>query len=375
MGTVTEGEGKMLSILRGIAVTAVLFYISILYESASLLLLGYAGAVLLVSAVLLLVYRVRTVRCAVVFPIASAECGKPLTMRIQMENRGFLPCMKFRFQLEQKNRFLGGGCKKWLRGGMAAAGTNSFDYSFTMEDYGGFEIQLKKVRLYDLTGLFYVHKTLRCGGCVQVLPQMREIGVQLSQAVENFSGDAQVYDAFRPGDDRSELFQMREFRAGDKIQSVHWKLSAKLDELLVKENSLPKACPVVLFLDYENSRRSKAEKVNAYLVILASISFSLMDAGCAHYAAWYSGCGGDIVRVRVDDEESLYLFLSVYMEDIFERKESNLAEAYREKYRGEHYLYALQLDERLQLFKNGDKIVKFSLENWKEELGGLEIIL
>lgn len=79
----------MLSILRGIAVTAVLFYISILYESASLLLLGYAGAVLLVSAVLLLVYRVRTVRCSVVFPIASAECGKPLTMRIQWKIGAF----------------------------------------------------------------------------------------------------------------------------------------------------------------------------------------------------------------------------------------------------------------------------------------------
>ena len=164
-------------------------------------------------------------------------------------------------------------------------------------------------------------------------------------------------------------------QSGDKIQSVHWKLSAKLDELLVKENSLPKACPVVLFLDYKSDKQKKAEKVNAYLVILASISFSLMDAGCAHYAVWYSNRHEDLIRVRIDDEESLYLFLSGYLEDTFQKQEKELREAYQEKYRGENYLFTLQLDERLQLLKNGERILRFHVENWKTELNELEIIL
>lgn len=365
----------MLSFLLGIIITGVLFYISILYKSASLLLFGYAGALLLVLACLFLAYRVVTVRCGITFPVSIAECGKPLTVRIFLVNRSFLPCMKFRCLLEQKNHFMNKTDKEWIQGGMAVFGENSFDYSFTVEGYGSYEVRLKKLRIYDLTGLFYFHKTIKCSGFVQVLPQMQEIGVHISQMTRNFFQDAEIYDSFRPGDDHSELLQVREFRNGDRIQSVHWKLSAKLDELMVQEDSLPKPCPVVLFLDYKSGKQKKAEKVNAYLVILASISYSLMDAGCSHYAAWQSSRHGDMVRVRVDDEESLYLFLSAYLEETFEKNEKEPAEAYREKYKGESYLFVLQLDERLQLLKNGEKIMKFHMEGWKEELGGLEIIL
>ena len=167
---------------------------------------------------------------------------------------------------------------------------------------------------------------------------------------------------------------MREFRPGEKKQRIHWKLSAKQEELLVKEDSMPKACPVALFLDYKNVRRRRAENVNAYLVILAAISFSLMDAGCPHYAVWYSSRREDIVRVRVDDEESLFLFLSSYLEETFQKQTRDLVSAYQDKYKGEHYLFAFQLDECLRLRKNGEIIRSFHLENWKKELEALEII-
>ena len=167
----------MLSILLGIVVTGALFYISVLYKSTSLILFGYASALLLVFACLFFVYRMHTIRCSITFPISIAECGKPLTVRIHLENRGFLPCLKFRCLLEQKNHFLNRKQKKWLQGGMAPSGSSSFDYSLVMDDYGSYTVSLKKLRIYDLTGLFYFHKIGKCGGSVQVLPRMQEIGV------------------------------------------------------------------------------------------------------------------------------------------------------------------------------------------------------
>ena len=265
--------------------------------------------------------------------------------------------------------------KRWLRGGMAESGTNSFDYPLIMEDYGSYELLLKKVRVYDLTGLFYMQKTVKSSGFVQVLPNMQEIGVHLTEAVKNFIGEADIYDEHRAGDDHSELFQVRPFQNGDKIQSVHWKLSARLDDLLVREDSLPKACPVVFLLRYVKEKQRKAEKVNAYLVILASISFSLMDSGCPHYAAWYSSSRQDVVRVRVDNEESLYQFLSCYLEETFESSKTDLLEAYEEKYRGEHYLHLLELDEQLRLYKNREQIAAYHIQGWQEKLNGLELVL
>lgn len=361
--------------IGGIVLTGTAFYISVLYKSSSMVVLGYAAAVLLAAACVFLAWRAHTLTCSVTFPIAIAECGKPLLVRIVLENRSFLPYLRFQCRVELGNRFLNKKKRKWLRGSMAQPGTNSYDYPLVIEDYGSYELCLKKVRVYDLTGLFYVHKTVKSSGFVQVLPKMQEIGVHVTEAVRNFIGDADVYDDFRAGDDHSELFQIRPFHNGDKIQSVHWKLSARLDELLVREDSLPKACPVVFLLQYTSEKQNRAEKVNAYLVVLASISFSLMDSGCPHYAAWYSSRQGDVVRVRVDDEESLYLFLSCYLEEAFQGKGKELSKAYREKYRGENYLHLLELDGQLRLFKNREKIASFATAAWREKLERLELVL
>lgn len=357
--------------------TGATFYTAVLYKSTSLALLGYAEIVLLVSAVLSFVYRVCTVSCSIQIPISIAECGKPHTVQICVENKSPVSCAKLKYCVECGSRFLKKRRRKWIRGWAAAPGRNLYDYQMVFKNYGSYEVCIKKVRIYDLTGLFYIQIKPKSRGYVQTFPPMQEIGVHLTERVQNFYGDADVYDDFRPGYDRNELFQIRPFQNGDKIQSIHWKISAKMDELLVKEDSLPKACPVVLLLDYQFGKQKDEKRVNAYFVIVTSISFSLMDAGCPHYIAWYSSQHADVVRVRVDDEESLYLFLCCYMEETFQKQVEHLQEAYREKYRGESYLYLLQLqfDHKLQLYKNQEQIMAFTVKDWKEKLEGLELVL
>jgi len=93
---------------------------------------------------------------------------------------------------------------------------------------------------------------------VQVLPRLHSTAVRMSERIRNFYGDADVYDDFQSGNDKSEVFDVREFREGDRMQSIHWKLSAKSEELLVREDSQPLACPLVFFLDNQ-SLGEKAE--------------------------------------------------------------------------------------------------------------------
>lgn len=367
----------MIRIVFGLILTGATFYTAILYKSTSLALLGYAEIVLLVSAVLFLVYRMFTVSCSIQIPISIAECERPHTVRICVENKSPLPCAKLKYCLERGSRLMKKRRRKWIRGWAAQPGRNTYDYQMVFKNYGSYEVGIRKVRIYDLTGLFYIQQKPQSRGYIQTFPRMQEIGVHLTESVRNYYGDSDIYDDFRPGHDRSELFQIRPFQNGDKIQSIHWKISAKMDELLVREDSLPKACPVVLLLDYRQGKQKDEKKLNAYFVILASISFSMMDAGCPHYIAWYSSRNADVVRVRVDDEESLYLFLCCYMEEAYQEQTGHLLEAYQEKYRGEQYLYMLQLqfDNKLQLRKNQEQIMSFTAKDWEEKLDGLELVL
>ena len=196
--------------------------------------------------------------------------------------------------------------------------------------------------------------------------------MRVTERTRNFFGDADVYDDFRPGNDSSEIFDVREFRDGDKIQSIHWKLSAKMQELVVREDSQPLACPVVLLLDSAKIRTGK--QAQAFLSVAASLVFSMMDVHCPHYVSWYSGSQQDMVRVRVDDEEGYYTFLSSYLADMREAPQE-IRQLYREKYRYDHELHTLLLTGELALSMDGKLLKKLSEVEWKERLSALELIL
>lgn len=365
----------MASIVRGILFVGVLIYTSLLYHSTALAHLGYAGALLLILACIVLGIRTLRMQCELQAPVTVAEQGQLFTVQFLVKGNGILPCSKLYFYLELSSSFSKRKKHRWLRGSTALPGENQYDFKLEFSDSGSYRLDLKKIRIYDLTGLFYVHKKINSGCKVQVFPEMHEIGVQLTERVRNFSQDADVYDDVRPGNDYSELFQVRPFQKGDKLRQIHWKLSVKMDELFVRQGSQPRPCPVIFLLDYCQKKQNSTREANAYLVIMASISFSMMDAGCPYYAAWYSNVHKDIMRIRVDDEDGLYFFFCTYLSDTFQDKEENLPDAYREKYRGEQYVSVITFNEKLELLKNGEQIEKFAGADWEKVLNRMELIL
>ncbi len=53
----------------------------------------------------------------------------------------------------------------------------------------------------------------------------------------------------RRGNDRSEIYDIREYVPGDDIRSIHWKLSGKLDQLIVREASDPSHYELLILPD------------------------------------------------------------------------------------------------------------------------------
>jgi uncharacterized protein (DUF58 family) len=208
------------------------------------------------------------------------------------------------------------------------------------------------------------------------MPKLHDVPVRLSQTVRNFYGEADIYDEHTPGHDNSELFAVREYRKGDRLQNIHWKLTAKQDDLMVKEHSLPKACPVVLFLGfYTKKKKRKPERMLAYLEAAASLSFSMMDANCPHYVVWFDKELQDIVRLRVDEEEGLFYFLSILMDIAWTQPKEDIVLRYREKYKREPYVWALALDEKLVIKKQEEVLARLSEKDIAQSLKQVELVL
>jgi uncharacterized protein (DUF58 family) len=315
------------SYLRALLLLLLLFYIAIIYESISLALLGFAGTVLLVCSFFYLLAVKKGVSAQLAVPIGIAESGRPFFVKAEASNKFTLPQTKVLVVIRYKER----GDRRTKKEKILL-GRNC---QVTIGAPGNYLFSLSRLRLYDLTGLFYLTKKCTAASSVLVLPKPEAIPVVLGENVRSFFGDADTFDDLKPGYDPSETFDVREFRAGDRLQNVHWKLSAKSEALVVKENSLPKACPLVCF--FEPSRAH----YETFLSTISGISYSLMDAGCPHFAVWYSDGQKEIMRTRVDDEESYYLFLTTFLQDAAFLASQNLPEEYRRKYRGEPFLHEI----------------------------------
>lgn len=373
----------MVSLVIGLLASALTLYLALIYASAALALLASAQALLLVSAFIFLCWLQRRVDASVQIPVAAAERGGEVSVQITAANRSRIPCMRIRYRIRMGSTFLAGSRRSWQRGAAVYPGENRYQAAVCLKYAGSYVIGLDRMRIYDLTGLFYMDKRIRRSAGVLVLPEAKSVGVRITERTRNFFGDSDVYDDFHPGDDRSEIFGIREFREGDKIQSIHWKLSAKSDELVVREDSLPLACPVVLIL--EGGPHRELQEAENYLSTAASIVFSLMDAHCPHFVAWYSGGRRDMVRVRVDDEEGYYLFLTSYLEDSHDMEKTMAGKAsaekmreetlYREKYRYDRPLHTLLLRTDLTLWQEGRQVGAVDGRDWEHSVQKLELIL
>ena len=358
----------VISIVINLLIVGLCFYIGVLYTNQMMLTIGYAYGILLVVSLVELIYRVFTLKCSIEIPISMSEHNRPVNVVIRTKNKGVLPVGRVELRVKRMHVFQQKKRTQWISLCDVPQGNSKHVEKMVFKGAGCHEIATTHVKIYGLFGFLSIKRRCKDFAQVLIMPEIYAANIEIGHAVRNFIGEADVYDEFRPGHDSGETFEIREYREKDKLQSIHWKLSAKTDELMVKENSLPKACAVILMLEMH------PKVLDGFFELAASISFSLMDQRCPHFVAWYSVEEKRIRRIRVDDEESFYLFLDVYLRDAIPCEE-NVRERYRDAYKNECYLYDVTINEKLELYKNGEFAIRLDEKKIKDECEKLELIL
>ena len=349
-------------------------YVALMYENAAIMLLVYIQAAFFVVSFLWLIFHKYALKAKVEVPVGISEVGKENMVRITVNNMSIFTMNRVKARVIVTDTLSGKRKKYWMKLAEIYQGQNEFIQSIIFPAAGNYEIEVKKLKVYDMTGCLYVSVGVKSSDKVQVMPNIFDVSVKLTNGTKNFYGEADVYDEHRAGNDNNELFSVREYQKGDRIQNVHWKMTAKQDEIMVKEHSLPNSCPVVFFLDVNAPMKGKKNAL-AYVEAAVSVSFSMMDAACPHYVVWYDSNEQDVTRVRVDDEESLFYFMGLLMKTSWELPKVDVRERYREKYRQEPYMWRLALDQTLALKKDDEIQAQLTAKDLKDSLSRVELLL
>lgn len=281
--------------------------------------------------------------------------GEAIPISVQINNPTFFPIANLKVYITYKNAYSKDAYTKEFY--ISVDGRTKAVVSFTLysEYAGNMIISLKGIRIYDYLRLFSLKKKLKGEIKAAVLPLYYELSESNLDNRHTGMVESDNYSPYKSGDDPSEVFTIREYREGDRLQRIHWKLSRKQGQLMIKEFSDPMNCSILLMA---NLCVPKGENVlyylDAILECVLSLSYTFLLKGQLHYFAWFDEQHGSCYRIRVGQEKDLFeavdglLQATPYVEptDVLS---AYLAEYPKEQYTDVYYVTGETSGDKLEL--------------------------
>lgn len=224
---------------------------------------------------------------------------------IVLKNTSLFPIAGAGIQISFENTLSGYKKEETLLVPVNSKTEQRVEYRMRSQYCGRIRVKLTKVTYYDFLGIFSMHKTPSAQAELFVTPGIYPIDIEIDRTAAA-EAESSAYSKEKPGDDPSEIFDIRPYRSGDRLRSIHWKLSSKLDELMVKEFSLPTDSEVLLLVEL---LAPDMETANALIETFASLSQFLIENGIHHRIEWYDVKSSHTENTAVEEEEDLAVLL------------------------------------------------------------------
>lgn len=312
-----------------------LWNIRFLYTFRITAIILYVFLLLPLVLFILLLIQQAGIKISLTAPVRIAEKTKPFTLYLRVENKNFLPAGKLAVRIEYRNIFSKGWTKKKLSFSIQK-GEENHTLALCSDYSAGLEVRIGSAKLYSILNIFSIQKISRKKRAADtisiiVLPQIHEMEESPICVNPYVMPEGSLYSNSRSGDDSTELFDVREYMQGDRINRIHWKLTTKKDELMVKEFGLPIDCSVLVLIDtrcqyhnvrtkrllYPRARRKELEKQlrnrDTALETALSLSYRMIQDKQIHYLAWFDSVQNRNEKIQISNIEDFYSAIAVLL--------------------------------------------------------------
>lgn len=285
--------------------------------------------------------------------IPIAEKNQEIPIVAMVSNKSQLLNVPVKIHLTAENLFTGEK-QRFKSGGIVSKSKPlRITFSIKSERCGNIKISIEKCWIYDMFGILKVHWKGRERQIVGILPECHLIPVEITRKTREFLADADEYSDRESGDDPSEIYQVRDYQEKDSLHDIHWKLSAKADELLVKEYGRPLGCVVLIWLDLFVEKGQKKSVSDVILELTASLSRTLLEEKCVHMVAWYEVENQRIQKKRISKEEHIYELLNRLL--YIKTHQEQIENIYEDTFRGMTFSTVVEICADGKIFVNEEE--------------------
>ena len=239
----------------------------------------------------------------------SSACKKQeFSVQLQIRNRFFLPLSRVKAAIRLQNRLTGEQKDFALFLPVGSHRKETVSWTMFSEHCGQLLISIEKLSVYDYLGLFLFSIPNPNKGCVDIIPNCQEISPKIDMGTQ-LCLESDLYSTQKPGSDPSETFGIREYIPGDSLRSIHWKLSVKTGQWMIRQFSLPLNHSVVLLIEFSKPTGNHADAIDILLDCMFSLSYFLLLHQVRHRLCWYDTQSNQLEQLAVTCEEDLHTFL------------------------------------------------------------------
>lgn len=234
----------------------------------------------------------------------KASVGKnvPVDVYFDVENKSVVSIENFTLDIRIFNAFYGNDEIYEIIVPSTPMSTRRTTMKVSSIYCGRLIVEVFFVKMYDIFGLFKFKLPINAKTEIMFMPYET---IELDNIPISVHGNADDEELqYVKGDDVSQISQIRNYIPGDRLQNIHWKLSAKAEELQVKEYSLPYSDDVVLLLEVFVDG-DMPEIFDEMIEKVFAVAGNLIKQGRKFNITWYDMNRNNFISKEVNNSDEL----------------------------------------------------------------------
>lgn len=239
---------------------------------------------------------------------SGCRVDEKLPLNVRITRKSFFPMGAIHLYVKVENILYGSVHRKEILLQPVEKKCMEFEYLLQMRNCGNVRVTVEEVMCYDLLQLFCKKIPVNTQMEVLVYPAQIKLNMQLMRRPQtNVTGN--LYDQYRKGQDVSEVAGLREYQEGDSLGRIHWKLSGKLDELIVRDFGYPSNYTVLILYDMTKNMDElhiSNRRNDVILAVTNEVSYRMLELHLEHNVGRMFGGDIQILPVySIDSHEKM----------------------------------------------------------------------
>lgn len=293
--------GRIIAYVIAIGVTVFMFGY---FRSFFFLMMFVIEMVMAAADIAMVTFLLRRVELTIETYVNKVEKDDTVSLTFETDNPTVFPSAELRAYLTTENSFYGTSGHTQIEMPLQSRGINDIEFDMKFSLLGNYYFHVNEYTVRDLLGFVDVKKKTDISADVTVFPK-KGMAAEFD-AEQSAAGMTEADESDRRGNDFSDVSEIREYVPGDRPRDIHWKLSAKKDELMVKQRAAMSDQQLIVVVDFAEVLSDNDRVVEeAY-----ALGHELVRTGVNTRLVWWNAAEEDFHTRRLstaDDVEMAFV--------------------------------------------------------------------